>query len=88
MSERPIQVGDLVQVIKWPCCGKYVGYIRRVEGFTTLAKASCSICLTPGPLANADLSAQGRAPIEWLKRIPPIEELESTNTDTPIKEPA
>jgi hypothetical protein len=92
MNERPIQVGDLVQVVRSccdraPCYGDIftVGAIR--ESFT-----QCSFCRS----ANRGLhggtriegnSGVGGVPLEWLKRFPPLEELEGQRTEESLREP-
>lgn len=88
MSDRPIAVGDLVQVVRWPCCDFHVGAIRTVEGFVHFETAHCAICGASGPSSNANLSGDGRAPVAWLKRIPPLSELEGMRTEETTKEPA
>lgn len=83
MSDKPISVGDLVQVIG-SHCGKSgaLGIIRTVEGF----KSSSCRCTGCGFVVNEELVAvlEGPAPwskwhipVRYLKRIPPLDELES-----------
>ena len=80
MSER-IAVGDLVQVVRWPCCGRYLGEIHGVFGFGTLdATYACNGCNAKRDVSPAarigDAKSSGLVPLEWLKRIPPLSELE------------
>ena len=76
-----IQVGDLVIVVKWPCCGARLGAIRTVKSFRHVSGLKCCKCLADhvGYFAYLD---DGECPVEWLKRIPPIEGLESTDETT------
>lgn len=87
MSDRPIQVGDMVQVVRWPCCGMRLGAIRTVEKFRQVSSLKCCGCWAEhsGMFAYLD---NGECPAEWLKRLPPLSELESSKTDEPLKEPA
>ena len=94
MSDRPIQVGDLVQVIK-PlfCCGdtSHCGRIFKVIVFNTdLADTACQLCGgTANPTANALFSgATIGYDVRRLKRIPPLSELEGERTEENLKEPA
>ena len=89
--DRPIQVGDLVQVVRWPCCDKHLGKTTDVVGFYTIEGGGAMCCGSmnyPVGAAGAILKGQFFAPISWLKRIPPLDELEGTKTDEPMKEPA
>lgn len=91
--DKPIAVGDLVAVVKWPhkCLPKPE---KGVSIFTvqaiTAINPKCPRCneqIEVGqPSAWYDLTHS--LPIPWLKRIPPLNELESTKTDEPMKEPA
>ena len=91
MNNRPIQVGDLVQVVRgMPCCGAVTpmqGHIFKVTGFKE-TKGKCKNC---SARANGWMSAKGGMfPIDVprLKRIPPLSELEGQRTEEGIKEPA
>lgn len=95
MSDRPIQVGDLVQAVRWPCCGKWLGMIFRVNAFKgveageRLGCSNCGVAMPEVSQAYDVWSIAGRsAPITWLKRIPPLEELEGQRTQEDIREPA
>jgi len=90
MSERPIQVGDLVQVVRWPCCGRYLGNIFKVEEISSSDSALCFECGArsgPSGFYAAPEKYNRGAPVSWLKRIPPLEELEGQRTEEGIKEP-
>ena len=89
MIERAIQVGDLTVRVR-SCCGIYIGTVRRVEGFGVKYDTWCKGC---GKRTERQVSAYfegdeppSASPIEYLKRIPPLSELEST--DETQKEPA
>lgn len=98
MNER-IRLGDLVRVVRWPCCGRFVGTIFKV---TDMGVFPDSIQCGPrggGCMTEHAVSMQawacddsipdgtGRckvAPVAWLKRIPPLSELESTETNESV----
>ena len=89
VTERAIVVGDLVVVVEWPCCHAHVGKIRRVKKIESRQGQRCADCFASGPAGRyAVVSGDGDAPLCWLKRIPPLDELESSKTDEPMKEPA
>lgn len=81
MSE-PIKVGDLVYVAR-DCCGRYLGRIFVVEIFGT-GSAECAFCKTwhRNVTLAADNSIQALGNhgnlglIHWLRRIPPLGELD------------
>lgn len=84
MSEQ-IKVGDLVQVVKWPCCGSHLGRIFKVgamwNGVSDVNGCwQCSFIQSAGsPVIAGEGSRDSdgfRAKIEYLKRIPPLDELE------------
>lgn len=83
--DKPISVGDLVMVVRHPCCGAAIGLIFKVIDIVNVpyAKLHCGIAgcdhLFPylGPVAyNENKTAPYCAPIAWLKRIPPLSEPE------------
>lgn len=85
MSE-PIRVGDLVQIVKpMPCCGrlgKHYGDTFTVsEIITTRFVNACAYCGAryAGTYA-VDPADDLAAEVRRLKRIPPLSELESTET--------
>ncbi len=93
MSERPIQVGDLVQVVRWSQCGCGLGEVGRVSEFLECENSGCGLCKTPptkktGTAAANIKSGRFCVPLEWLKRIPPLDELEGERTQETIREPA
>lgn len=76
MSE-PIKVGDLVVVVRQCCDGlELLGLIRTATKVQT-NRTRCSTC----GQANDGIHVYGHAssngvPISWVKRIPPLDELE------------
>ena len=98
MSE-PIKVGDLVVVVR-DRCGQYLGDLYTVlgfESFPTLTKFNCLRCGITHQISldesmttiRADRGyGEGNIPLQWLKRIPPLEELEGQRTEETIREPA
>ena len=90
--DRPIQVGDLVQVVRWYPCNCCGGQISRVVSLLLDSPCNgCSVCGSDIPLqfyALATLDGFGEAPIQWLKRIPPLSELEGAQTQEKLREPA
>ena len=92
MSDRPIQVGDLVMVVKpTPCCGneKAIGDIHVVLEPVGLApNTRCIYCNLLGPHIDTVKIAE-RLVIERyrLKRIPPLEELEGQRTEESTRDP-
>lgn len=95
MADRPIQVGDLVQVVKPPRCGctTTLGLIFKVQGFE-IVTGSCGTCRK---YPSRDLLAESGIPSDRgtygfepfrLKRIPPLDELEGQRTEETLREPA
>ena len=97
-NQRPIAVGDLVRIVRnHGCLGpdRGMGVIFTVERMEIAHSFHCRGCqqiitemrgktLLYGRIAAGD----GYYPLAWVKKIPPLEELEGANTDEPIKEPA
>src|SRR5574341_807409 len=84
----PISVGDLVQVISWPCCGAELGYIFTVgEVMAGMDNGYCSFCGDSnhhGGLGKVR-SERGYVYLQrHLKRIPPLSELEGEKRDEEI----
>lgn len=81
-----IQVGDLVVVVRQPCCGAHIGEIYVVGWMGRAGFRMTPVCNDCGrkmpELQNevfADKSLEPGYigyPVSWLKRIPPLEELE------------
>lgn len=84
MSE-PIKPGDLVMQIH-SCCPRYLGRIFKVGDVVThLFK--CGSCDTQGWGESRTMAYTkniASAPIEWLKRIPPLDEMEGVKNDEEI----
>lgn len=93
MKDRPIQVGDLVQIII-SCCNFRIGNIFHVQEITTPHKkgklwVECDICRKKVSLLHGVVALEDQAtpwPISWLKRIPPLDELEGERTEEKLKE--
>ena len=91
MSDRPIQVGDLVQIIRARgCCPDHTSW-----GYTFVVSKimdSNWVCLYCGKEHERLLCAFEKdtciAETRRLKRIPPLEELEGQRTEEKLKEPA
>lgn len=74
MRDRPIQVGDLVQVVHSCCETKIKRLIFEVLEMSSTASMQwrCSYCgayYPAGPLAE---NTESIYPVSWLKRIPPL----------------
>ena len=82
MSE-PIKVGDLVVVVRWPCCGEHLGRVFRVASMRHSSSIGngCWQCSTRTERYEGTLALESafgfRSDVVNLKRIPPLSELES-----------
>ena len=90
MGER-IEVGDLVEVIYWPCgCRLRLRFVVTDVFFQEIEKYSflCGKCLKElnhyGGIFAGDDSIGAHAPVEWLKKLPPLAADESTKTKQEI----
>jgi hypothetical protein len=84
-----IKAGDLVMLIRQPHCGgKNLGWIFRVEGVETRARVECFHCGHIASGRGAWIGPYQWGPLSWLKRIPPIEELERDELVKKLTEPA
>ena len=88
-----IKVGDLVQVVKWPCCGRLLGHVFTVGKLWNVdSPHRCMYCGTDAPKGIAAVSMESPTDVggmvQWLKRIPPLEELEGQNQKEDLREPA
>lgn len=86
MDNKPIAVGDLVWVSQ-ACCAitPLTGLIFKVTAIgIPILQANCKFCnkSVPHPAlwAKRDTGTDFIAPIAWLRRIPPLEELEQDST--------
>lgn len=91
MSE-PISIGDLVVVVK-ACCSKLTesgsafGTVGTVVGFNT-GDSRCPHCNWNAHITWAELDSGHEAYVAWVKRIPPLSELEGEQRDEKLTEPA
>jgi hypothetical protein len=89
MSDRPIQVGDLVQVVRGtPCCGHisiWGGHIFTVAEILSVGGdgqcAYCDVLRSFSALAFPKIAAMEGIELVMLKRIPPLGELNEVPTD-------
>ena len=80
--DKPIQVGDLVMVVRWEhVCEKgypsKLGHIFRVAAFER-SFTYCPACLAT--VYSGDVAVrpdQYGCAVSWLKRIPPLEDLQT-----------
>ena len=89
--DKPISVGDLVQVIRGtPCCGsgRTLGEIHRVTALRKTEALMCNRCLTiDSGMTVAELEGEDKVcEVSRLKRIPPLDELEGVKSQEPVKE--
>jgi len=88
VKDQTINPGDLVYVAR-DCCGHWLGRIFTV-GHAAGREAHCDYCrlLVQEPLVvNAEfLQRPGMycAPLSWLRRIPPLSELENIDNKEEI----
>ena len=79
MSDKPISVGDLVQIARpRPCCGtiqKFFGDTFVVTNLMFRTETECWNCRDASDILLAEGHPQGLYDIRSLKRIPPPEEL-------------
>ena len=90
MSNKPISAGDLVQIVRNRRCGctTYMGLVFVVKSIATSAKGGyCHLCLGdtyPVGTVRAETPWGGYSELSRLKRIPPLDELESERRDEEI----
>lgn len=84
--DKPIQVGDLVQVVRWPCCGWRIGAIGVVTDFCSGQDTNgrCGGCESHIGKHFSAAKMPYWVPLPWLKRIPPLEELDDVKQDEEI----
>ena len=91
MSDRPIAVGDLVVVAR-DCCGHWLGRVFVAGEFMKTPRLECGECNWHSSATAVKVEHYiGRMwcmNLSWLKRIPPLSELEGERTEEQIKEPA
>jgi hypothetical protein len=88
--DKPISVGDLVVVARQHCCSAYLGKVMTVHAIVSMpAGYHCTQCSASiGRAIAADGGNSYTFPMAWLKRIPPLSELEGERTQEDIREPA
>jgi len=88
--DKPIAVGDLVQVVRG-CCAVRLGKVWTVEKIVNLGNftnTACDFCGAPQfGLAAGNWTVNEGAPLSFLKRIPPLSELEGVKSQELLKEP-
>jgi hypothetical protein len=83
---RPIKAGDLVVVLRNHCSDASVGLILRVENVEPNDRLHCRKCGAPMPgwpmVARVERPyGTCYAPLPWLKRIPPLDELDDVKRE-------
>jgi hypothetical protein len=74
---KAIQVGDLVQVIRACCSSPYLGEVRTVTRlYIGHGRCRCGTKHVGANAAMLDGIPECGFRIEWLKRFPPLDELE------------
>lgn len=90
MSEK-IAVGDLVVVVRQDCCTKYLGRVFRVMTMdkTPLKCYGCGTMHAISVIAGSNLTNGNLcwAPASWLRKIPPLSELEGQHTQETLRVP-
>lgn len=73
-----IREGDLVMVVRWPCCHRLIGAIFRVLEFSAPLERVPPICgycsAAHQHMACATDDKGYNYPLPWLKKIPPLVE--------------
>ena len=99
MSE-PIKVGDLVRIVKNHGCTldrphRGIGFITTVERIERAFAYHCKGCDEVVRELNGHMLMYGRTsigpgyyPLAWVKRIPPLSELEGEKQKEDLREPA
>ena len=92
MSDKPISVGDLVIQVRPIPCACHIGSVFKVEMMEPSPSGyikcpSCDVCATTGIDAYGKFGkiyGCGWLPVDSLKRIPPLDELEGEKRDEEI----
>ena len=92
MTDRAIAVGDLVQIVRArTCCAEHTGWGKcfRVAEIHDIA-LYCCYCKTELPKQVYAFGEGSGAEIHRLKRIPPLDELESLDHEhkLDVRQPA
>lgn len=85
---EPIKAGDFVVIIQG-CCDRamegVVGLHATVLRFFDDPGHLCCFCNSPIPTKRAELDhAEWNSPVPWLKRVPPLSEMEGEKRDEEI----
>jgi len=83
-----IRVGDLVMVVRWPCCHARVGVVYIVSELTMQTGTGwCGYCkaVREGCITASDATLEHIVPVDWLKRIDPPALVESTPTSEKVE---
>ena len=90
-KERPIAVGDLVQIVRPGCKDESIGITFVADSIGPEGpRTRCMHCCNqhgPAPFAYSK-DHDAYVATSRLKRIPPLDELEGVRTEENIKEPA
>lgn len=93
----PIGVGDLVRIVQSHDCDPNLGlgYITTVERIEIARAFQCAKCMKIDHSLDGQKLAYGTIagtsgywPLAWLRRIPPLAELEDQDTREDLREPA
>ena len=89
MSDRPIQVGDLVMVVRG-CCSWHLGHVYKVEEITSYGPFHCAPggCNHRGHYVCARVPNKIATPLPWLKRLDPDALRDDVPADERLKERA
>lgn len=87
MTDKPISVGDLVMVVRWPhgCINPVIPLGKPfVVAQFRVSSGKCAKCgrfiHNPGRRSALGATSDGAGiPLSWLKRIPPLDELEGAS---------
>ena len=85
---KPISVGDLVMVVRWPCCGSHLGKVSTVVAIepSLPGGAFCRRCGRRNAYHSVPLATLANTGIRpfpsWLKRLDP----DALKDEVPTKE--
>ena len=93
-----IQVGDLVYVYRWPCCGVNVGEVFIVAGMQRVPANVTLSCARCGATLGGDVHVYGKqtgprpdnrsgAMLPYIKKIPPLGDLKGDYDRVPLRQP-
>lgn len=92
MNDKPISVGDVVVVLREHCpTDGVLGAIGKVMAIhqhnLVWLHCKCGAAFDAGGY-HAELAKDSYHPVAWLKRIPPLDQLEVEKRDEKLTEPA